>query len=99
MSLIQWNQQLTNAGTILSRYIGERHDLVPSVVKLNGVEMDNLTKHDLFQAARTMKRFGGSFASCIAEAYLVADSNNAKRLLEAFSDLFAKYHAWNMENN
>jgi hypothetical protein len=62
-------------------------------------EMDNLTKHDLFQAARTMKRFGGSFASCIAEAYLVADSHNAKRLLEAFSDLFTKYHAWNMENN
>ena len=61
--------------------------------------MDNLTQSDLFRAAQAMKRYGGSFASCIGEAYLCADSNNTKRVLDAFSDLFMRYHAWGVESN
>jgi hypothetical protein len=36
-------------------------------------------------------RSGGSFAASIGDAYLVADSRNAPRLIEAFPELFARF--------
>ena len=44
-----------------------------------------------YQAARNMMRTGGSFAAAIGEAFLVADSHNAPRLMAAFPELFTRY--------
>ena len=46
---------------------------------------------ELHAAAQLMIQRGGGFAGRLAEAYLVADSHNAWRLLDAFDDLFARY--------
>lgn len=46
---------------------------------------------DYVHAAHLMERFGGSFASCIAQAYYAADSHNRARLRVAFPDLFTRY--------
>lgn len=54
----------------------------------------DMTDSQLFEAATLMRKQGGGFASCIAEAFLRADSSNKKRLLSAFGDLFAKYLAY-----
>lgn len=57
----------------------------------------DLTYDQLFKAARTMEKIGGSFASSIAKAFFHADSTNAGRLVQAFGDLFVKYHEWPSE--
>lgn len=46
---------------------------------------------ELFTASQLMRARGGGFASCLAEAYQVADQDNAWRILEAFPDLFTRY--------
>jgi hypothetical protein len=43
------------------------------------------------QAAKTMERMGGGFASALALAYFRADSDNQARILGAFPDLFERY--------
>jgi hypothetical protein len=44
------------------------------------------------RSANRMERANaGSFATAIAQAYYYADSNNAKRLEESFSDLFQRF--------
>jgi O-phosphoseryl-tRNA(Cys) synthetase len=42
---------------------------------------------------KNMKTYGGSFAWAIAEALLVADSDNVRRIEEAFPELLEKYAA------
>jgi hypothetical protein len=50
------------------------------------------TERDAYlSAAHRMEQYGGSFAASIAEAYIRADISNARKLREAFSDLFAVY--------
>lgn len=51
-----------------------------------------MTPEQLHRAAHLMSRQGGHFASAIAAAYFVADSQNRARLLAAFGDLFARFH-------
>lgn len=51
-----------------------------------------MTHADYHRAADLMIRQGGSFAAAIAEAYFSADTQNRKRLLEAFGDLFERFH-------
>jgi len=46
---------------------------------------------ELKTAALRMIARGGSFAKHIGQAYLVADSDNTWRLLEAFPELFERY--------
>lgn len=47
---------------------------------------------DFFLATtRTMQAFGGSFATKIAEAAVIADSNNRAALVQAFLHLFQRY--------
>lgn len=46
---------------------------------------------ELFTASQLMRARGGHFASHLAQAYQVADQDNAWRILEAFSDLFTRY--------
>ena len=53
-----------------------------------------MTHDQLHRAAHLMIRQGGSFAAAIAEAYFAADSGNRARLLDAFGDLFAKFHSF-----
>jgi hypothetical protein len=38
-----------------------------------------------------MKVYGGSFASALAECFLLADSENLERLYKAFPELVLKY--------
>jgi hypothetical protein len=56
-----------------------------------------LTYDQLHKAAQRMERIGGGFASAIAQAFFRADTSNARILIEAFSDLFVKYHDWPSE--
>lgn len=49
-----------------------------------------MSPQDLHRAAHLMIERGGSFAASIGSAYLAADSDNRRRLLEAFGDLFAR---------
>ena len=62
---------------------------------LKEVTMSQDTKEELAQAARNMIEYGGSFASNIGNAYVVADSDNSARLVAAFPELFQKYHPRN----
>jgi hypothetical protein len=39
----------------------------------------------------TMQKYGGSFAKAIAEAFRRADSENFKRLQDAFPELWEQY--------
>lgn len=48
----------------------------------------------LLMAARNMEVYGGGFASSIATAFFRADSENRKRLVAAFPELFEKYATW-----
>ena len=56
-----------------------------------------LTYDQLHKAAQRMERIGGHFASAIAQAFFHADSDNAKRLVDAFGHLFVKFHDWPSE--
>jgi hypothetical protein len=49
-----------------------------------------MTDHDI-KILKAMKRYGGSFASNIAQAALAADSINYARLKAAFPDLWDSY--------
>lgn len=42
---------------------------------------------------RTMRSYGGSFAFNLAEAWLVADATNGRRIEIAFWDVLEKYAA------
>jgi hypothetical protein len=44
-----------------------------------------------FSSAQRMEQDGGGFASRIAEAFFYADTANAQKLVEAFSELFENY--------
>jgi hypothetical protein len=46
------------------------------------------------QAAQLMERIGGSFERNLALTYYRADSTNARRLREAFPEIFEKYVNW-----
>jgi len=58
-----------------------------------------LTDAQLHQAANTMFGYGGGFASSLAEAFFKADASNRRKILEAFDELFMRYHRWNEEDN
>lgn len=49
------------------------------------------------KAAQLMERIGGSFERNLALTYYRADSVNAKRLREAFPEIFQKYMDWDKE--
>lgn len=48
--------------------------------------------HDeIIETCNVMRRFGGHFASHIAQACMYADRSNKNRLLKEFPELFHKY--------
>ena len=49
------------------------------------------------KAAQVMERVGGSFERNLALTYYRADAVNAKRLREAFPEIFQKYMDWDKE--
>jgi hypothetical protein len=55
----------------------------------------HMTDSELYRAAYEMEAMGGSFAASIAKAFFHADTDNRKRLLCAFGDLFEKFHRFN----
>lgn len=57
-----------------------------------------MEKEELFRAATRMKRYGGSFAGAIAEAYFHADSDNTRLLIGTFMPLFERYADKNWPN-
>lgn len=50
-----------------------------------------MTHDEIVYTCMAMSRYGGSFASRIADAALVADTTNKDRLIAAFPELFEKY--------
>lgn len=59
----------------------------------------DLTDAQQYASAKTMEKYGGGFASALALAFSRADSSNKRKILEAFNDLFMRYHRWNVEDN
>jgi hypothetical protein len=55
--------------------------------------MNTLTHDQAHKTAKRMQDHYGSFASAIACAYMLADTNNRETLLTAFADLFGRVHA------
>ena len=55
--------------------------------------MSTLTHDQAYKTAKRMQDHYGSFASAIACAYMLADTNNRETLLEAFAALFSRVHA------
>lgn len=60
------------------------------VLALYRVKIDNEVE-DLRKAARIMTKIGGSFASTLGQAFLLADFDNKARIYVAFDELFEKY--------
>lgn len=56
-----------------------------------------LTRDQQLDAAKTMEKYGGGFAYALAQAFFHADGDNKERILNAFDDLFLRYHRWNEE--
>lgn len=52
---------------------------------------EKYTDTQLIAAAYLMIGQGGSFASCIGEAYFHADKHNKEILLRGFADIFERY--------
>lgn len=55
----------------------------------------NMTSQQQWQTVNNMKQYGGGFASAIGEAWMLADSHNTARLVEAFPHLIDKYNPVN----
>jgi hypothetical protein len=51
-----------------------------------------LTDEEIYDAVNLMADIGGGFAHSIARAYFSADRFNQDRLVNAFPELFEKYH-------
>jgi hypothetical protein len=56
-------------------------------------QLNQLKRREVFRrsAHRMVREHAGSFAEAIAQAYFCADSKNASKLEEAFSDLFKRF--------
>lgn len=54
-------------------------------------ELSKLKDVEILLAASNMKTFGGSFAACIGNALIYADTANRRKLVEAFPELVEKY--------
>ena len=52
---------------------------------------EKYTDTQLINSAHLMIRQGGSFASCIGEAYFHADKHNKELLLRGFADIFERF--------
>jgi len=58
----------------------------------------NMTHEQLQEAADYLETKEGGFANAIALAYYRADSDNQRKLVEAFGDLFERAYAkWHKE--
>lgn len=55
------------------------------------MKASEMSDSELNKAAHNMKRYGGSFAEHIANAYFCADSTNQVRVVDAFPELFERY--------
>jgi hypothetical protein len=53
--------------------------------------MNRLTDDEKIAIFRTMSRYGGGFASAVAEAWLRADPYNRETIEKAFPDLVREY--------
>jgi len=50
-----------------------------------------MSNFDIYIKSAHRMADGGSFASCISEAFFYADSKNTQRLIEAFPELFDRF--------
>lgn len=70
----------------------ENTDIPQSVDTKTAARLWMKTNPDLCkEAACRMLLKGGSFARCIGQAYIYADSINREKLIAAFPTLFAEY--------
>lgn len=50
-----------------------------------------ITHDEKLKMCKSMKVYGGSFASALAECFILADSENLERLYKAFPELVLKH--------
>jgi predicted dinucleotide-binding enzyme len=68
------------------------HVVLNTMINLSAEQAPEPLSHEqCLQAAKYMVFRGGSFASSIGDAYMVADGLNRPRLVAAFNDLFTRY--------
>lgn len=59
-----------------------------------------LTHEQLYEAASYLENKEGGFGNAIALAYYRADSDNQRKLIEAFSELFERAYAkWHKQEH
>ena len=54
---------------------------------------------DFFSAATEMRRRGGTFAKCLADAFFAADDDNSAKLVNAFAPLFKRYYEYAQQDS
>lgn len=56
-----------------------------------------MNHEEKLHAVASMRRYGGSFAKALAEAWFKADLDNQRKLENAFPDLFIDYSTYPKE--
>ena len=56
------------------------------------MQATQMTAQQVHNAATALTHYYGGFASAIACAYFLADTDNKAKLLETFNDLFQRAH-------
>lgn len=54
--------------------------------------MSMLTEEERYKTSEAMKRFGGSFVSCIAQAWINGDPFNRRKVENQFANYFKEYY-------
>lgn len=88
----RWHIADTYTGYTVSQHpsqVDEPHRIAGEIDASENGHADIVS--DYYRRAARAMRSGGSFAESIGTAYLVADSRNAPRLIEAFPELFARF--------
>jgi hypothetical protein len=57
----------------------------------NSQQTKAMTRDELLPIIAAMNKYGGSFAKALANAMLLADSENLQRLTSAFPDMIQSY--------
>jgi len=79
----------------MTNLIHDAYDNYPAKQKDSKATNNFLTPYEFYLAAcelRTGKH--GSFAEAIGEAYIVADSGNSQKLVDAFPEVFMRGWYW-----
>lgn len=88
---LQYAQELATASKDPALLMTAVHVVLNTAIYVANIKPTPLTHDQCLEASHLMALTGGSFASTIADAYMVADGMNAAILRTSFAPLFASY--------